>query len=269
MGRHAEAGPKPVTICENTVMPTDLWNVRTTISAALLVDFAMVRGLTKPQALHGTGISEADLTDPAVEIDIDQEFGIIGNILDAVGDQPGLGLLAGMTYHLPVLGALGIAMSTCPTVRDMAETWTRYPSLSYVYARYRLEDDGQRVLCSMATDHLPARVRRFAMERDLVAMRTLQRDLLKSDVIVRRLEVDLEPRTVYEAVGLLLGIPEIVFDAPRTILIFDAVDMKRPMPLANPVIRAQAEQMCLDTLRARADQAETSAAEAGFSSSGC
>lgn len=128
-------------------MLVDSWCVRSIHSAAVLVDYAGNRSMTTAQALAGTGLAAADLEDPEVEIDIAQEFRIVDNILTATGDEPGLGLLAGFSVHLPMLGSLSIALSSCSTVREMAELWARYADLSFAYTRFSLADAGIGCWC--------------------------------------------------------------------------------------------------------------------------
>ncbi|WP_306362899.1 AraC family transcriptional regulator [Nocardia sp. CC227C] len=210
----------------------------------MLVDFAGNRSMTTAQALAGTGLVAADLENPEAEIDIAQEFRIVDNILTATGDEPGLGLLAGFSVHLPMLGSLGIALGSCSTVREMAELWARYADLSFAYTRCTLTDAGDRVLVRLDSEAVPARVRRFAIERDLALVRTVQRELLSWDVPVERLEVTLPYAPVYEAVGVLLGITDIAYDRPADVLVLRAVDLQRPMPQANAVLRRQYERMC-------------------------
>ncbi|WP_280359121.1 AraC family transcriptional regulator [Nocardia otitidiscaviarum] len=225
-------------------MLVDSWCVRSIHSAAVLVDYAGNRSMTAAQALAGTGLATADLEDPEVEIDIAQEFRIVDNILTVTGDEPGLGLLAGFSVHLPMLGSLGIALSSCSTVREMAELWARYADLSFAYTRFSLADVGDRVLVRLDSETVPARVRRFAIERDLALVRTVQRELLSWDVPVERLEVTLPYAPVYEAVGVLLGIADIVYDRPADVLVLRGADLQRPMPQANAVLRRQYERMC-------------------------
>ncbi|MGV9833053.1 AraC family transcriptional regulator ligand-binding domain-containing protein [Nocardia niigatensis] len=232
-------------------MLDDSWCVRSIHSAAVLVEFAASRSMTIAAALADTGLTVADLEDPDIEIDIAQEFRIIGNILDTTGDDPGMGLLAGFSVHLSMLGSLGIAMSSCSTVREMAELWARRAELSFAYCRFTLTDAGDRVLVSLDTEPVPPRLRRFALERDLAALRTIQRELLSWDVLVHRLELTLPYTPVYEAVGVLLGVGDIANDQPANTLVLDAADLQRPMPQANSMLRKQYEQLCAEIVERR------------------
>ncbi|MEU1430812.1 AraC family transcriptional regulator ligand-binding domain-containing protein [Nocardia sp. NPDC005746] len=207
--------------------------------------------MTRAAVLAGTGLTEADLDDPDIEIDIAQEFRLIENILDATGDEPGLGLLAGFSVHLSMLGSLGIALSSCSTVREMAELWARHAELSFAYCRFGIEDARDRVLVTLDTGPVSRRLRRFVIERDLAALRIIQRELLNWDIRVHRLELTLPYAPVYEAVGILLGIGDIGYDRPADMLVLDAADLRRPMPQANSMLRRQYERLCAEIVERR------------------
>lgn len=232
-------------------MLDDSWCVRSIHSAAVLVEFATSRAMTTAAVLAGTGLTEADLDDPDIEIDIAQEFRLVENILDATGDEPGVGLLAGFSVHLSMLGSLGIALSSCSTVREMVELWARHAELSFAYCRFGIADAPDRVLVALDTGPVPPRLRRFAIERDLAALRIIQRELLNWDIRVRRLELTLPYAPVYEAVGMLLGIGDIGYDRPADVLVLDAADLRRPMPQANSMLRRQYEQLCAEIVERR------------------
>lgn len=232
-------------------MPDDPWNVRATLGAASLTDFAVSRGMSRSDALAGSGITESDLHDPDVEINRVQEYPIIRNILANSGNEPGLGLMAGMAIHVPMLGSIGVALSTCATAREMIEMWARYASLSFVYLGYTVEEVGSQVWLTLDPTSVPEELRRFAIERELAALRSVQRDILNWDLPVQRLEVIFEWNPVYEAVGLLLSIPDITFDMPATKLVFEAADLERALPQANSVLCRQHEQICDEILQHR------------------
>ncbi|WP_198347358.1 AraC family transcriptional regulator [Nocardia terrae] len=211
--------------------------------------------MARAAALTGTGLGEAELRDPELEIDIGQEFRIIENILTTTGDEPGMGLLAGFSLHLPMLGSLGIALGACATVREMVELWARYAELSFAYCRFGLADAGERVSVTLDPAAVPPHLRRFAIEHDLAAVRTIQRELLSWDVLVHGLELSLPYAPVYEAVGLLLGIAAIDFDRPVSTLHLDAADLRRPMPQANSTLCRQYERHCAELVARRRGRA--------------
>jgi AraC-like DNA-binding protein len=79
----------------------------------------------------------------------------------------------------------------------------------------------------------------------------VQRDILNWDLPVRRLEVTFEWNPVYEAVGLLLSIPDIAFDMPAVKLVIDAADLERALPQANSVLCRQHARICDEIVQRR------------------
>src|ERR1700757_2991744 len=72
---------------------------RSSASAAVLCQFAGDYGVRLTPCLRGTDISPDMLTDPEAEITAGQELCLIANVLDHLGDGPGLGLQAGVRYR--------------------------------------------------------------------------------------------------------------------------------------------------------------------------
>ena len=72
---------------------------RSPASARLLVDFGDERGVPHATLLAGTGLANAQLDDPKVEVTAAQELRLTGNLLRALGRAPGLGFEVGLRYH--------------------------------------------------------------------------------------------------------------------------------------------------------------------------
>ncbi|MES0875409.1 AraC family transcriptional regulator [Sinimarinibacterium thermocellulolyticum] len=142
---------------------------RSVVSAQLLARIANERGLPLDACLRGTQLDAASLLDPATEITADQELRLIRNILEGLGDPPGLGLDAGLRYHLSSYGIWGFALLSSPTFRSAAQIAVRYLDLSYAFARYRLENRGRDLLIVLDDSEVPDDVRQFLVERDFAA----------------------------------------------------------------------------------------------------
>jgi hypothetical protein len=127
------------------------------------------RGLPAEVCLRATGLAPGGLLDPATEITADQELRLIRNILEGLGDPPGLGLDAGLRYHLSSYGIWGFALLSSPTFRSAAQIAVRYLDLSYAFARYRLENRGRDLLITLDDNEVPDDVRQFLVECDFAA----------------------------------------------------------------------------------------------------
>jgi Arabinose-binding domain of AraC transcription regulator, N-term len=94
------------------------WDVeRAPTSVQLLVGLGADYGLTAQTCLKRTGLRVENLGDPAAAVGARQELTVIANLLAALGDPPGIGLEAGIRYHLTTYGIWGFAMISSPSWR--------------------------------------------------------------------------------------------------------------------------------------------------------
>ncbi|MFC9993214.1 AraC family transcriptional regulator [Nocardia sp. NPDC127526] len=225
--------------------------LRSITSAALLVDFATGRGLETATVLRETGIREADLVDSTAEITLGQELALMRNVVAGVGDEPGVGLMAGLLCHPPSLGVLGFALMSCNTVRDAVEMALRYADLSFTVARHTLVMNDQEVSIIRDDTHVPPELRRFAVERDVAAIWTIQQDVMPMRPPLSRVAVAFPPHPVYEMFGAMLGVEEVVFNAPRSVVTGPASIQYLQLPQANAATARYYEKQCADLMQRR------------------
>ncbi|MEU8899914.1 AraC family transcriptional regulator ligand-binding domain-containing protein [Nocardia sp. NPDC048505] len=232
-------------------MADELVSLRPVTSVALLVEYAVGRGLATPDVLRDTEITEAQLTEPAGEVMLVQELRVLRNIVAGLDDEPGMGFLAGLLCHPPSLGVLGFALLTSPNLRHALEIGLRYADLSFTAAAHALHDAGSELHIIRDDSALPPEIRRFALERDLAAISTIQQDLLSTRIPVERVEVPFDAHPVYEMFGAVLGVEDIRFGAPRTALVVQASVLQLPLPQANVAGARMYEQQCADLVQRR------------------
>ncbi|MRH88974.1 helix-turn-helix domain-containing protein [Nocardia sp. SYP-A9097] len=220
-------------------------------NAALLVEFGAQRGLAAEDVLAGTRIELEDLGDAEVMITCEQEYALMRNLLAGCVDEPGLGLLAGMLCHPTSLGIWGFALSTSSTLRQALEIGVRYLDLSFAAGEMRLETRGTNVVIIRDDSALPPELRRFTLERDMVAIGIVQQDLLPMRLPAIRLELALPAHPMYEAVSTLLGVSDLIFDAGRSALTLPASALEMPLPQANPASMKMYEEQCAEMVQRR------------------
>ncbi|MEV6772752.1 AraC family transcriptional regulator ligand-binding domain-containing protein [Nocardia sp. NPDC051030] len=226
-------------------------NLRSITSAALLVEFATSRGLELPTLLRDTGIRDINLVDSTAEITLGQELALMRNVVAGVGDEPGMGLMAGLLCHPPSLGVLGFALMSCPTVRDAVDLALRYADLSFTVARHQVVMNGEEVSIVRDDSGVPPEVRRFAVERDVAAIWTIQQDVLPMRPPIIRVAVAFPPHPVYEMFGAMLGVEEVVFNAARSVVTGPAGLQNLVLPQANAATARFYEQQCADLMQRR------------------
>lgn len=219
--------------------------LRAPTSALLLAKLGVDHGVPMATCLARTGLTPADLRDPAGTVTGGQELVIIDNILDALGDPPMLGLEAGLRYHLTTYGIWGFALISSPTLRDAVHLGLRYLDLTYSYCRLTSRESPEEIDLRLELDGMSPRLERFLIERDVAAIHVIQRELLPSATTLRRVTFAFPapppehlPR-YQEVFGLL---PR--FDAPEHTAVFAGTNLDQPLPQAEQLTAEQAEAQC-------------------------
>ena len=150
---------------------------RTVASVKILCELGVRLGSSLSALLTGSSILPAQLDDPHLEIDPDQELQVIHNLVRLHGKVPGLGLMAGSEYHLTTYGIWGYALITSPTFRQAVELGLRYLDLTFAFSKVELTQANGIASIVLSVDHLPPAVRTFVAERDSAAIQVLQREL--------------------------------------------------------------------------------------------
>ncbi len=95
---------------------------RSAISVQLMTQFGLDHGMTLEQCLGRTGLDIGVLADPGAEVEATQELELLRNINRHIGQRPGIGLKAGLRYHL---NATASGASRCSAARpsSVPRTW--------------------------------------------------------------------------------------------------------------------------------------------------
>ncbi len=159
-------------------MPTPPWSPRrSAISAHLLIQFGIDRGLGLEQCLAGSGLDIRLLGDPSGEIDAAQELSVVRNLVRHLGDACAPGLAAGLRYHLNAYGIWGFALLSSPTFLSAAQLGLRYLDLTFAFHGIRLEVHDDEAHLVLDDAGIPEDLRIFLLERDAGGVLRIQRDL--------------------------------------------------------------------------------------------
>jgi AraC-like DNA-binding protein len=226
--------------------------LRAPTSALLLTNFGQGYGIPATRCLAGTELRLDDLRQPDRTVTGEQELVIIANILDELGDPPGLGLLAGLRYHLTTYGIWGFALISSPTLRDAIHLGLRYLDLTYSYCRFTNRETPAELDLRLEVDGMTPRLERFLIERDVAAIHVIQRELLPTATHLRRVSFTFPPPAPeflsrYEEVFGLMP----TFNAPEHTAVFDGVQLDTALPQAEAITADQAEAQCQGLVQAR------------------
>ena len=209
----------------------------------LMTELGIDHGLSARTCLAGTGLKEQDLTDPAVVVSAKQELRLISNLIDHLGDVPGLGIEAGRRYHFTAFGALGFAMVSSPNARSALDIALRYFQLTFAFTRFHVEEKGDETHITLDDSSLPDAIRAFVVERDSSALVTVQRDLFSSRPGLNNLHFSFpEPANtdLYEA---FYGIRPL-FGAMSNTAIMSTAAIMEPLSQSNELALKAAEDQC-------------------------
>jgi AraC-like DNA-binding protein len=228
------------------------WDVeRPPMSVQLLIRLGADHGLSARVCLESTGLAEEGLSDTGATVSARQELTIIANLLRALGDPPGLGLEAGIRYHLTTYGIWGFAMISSPTWRSAIDIGLKYLDLTFAFTRIQARDRGEEFHLVLDTPDIPLALQRFVIERDSAAIQTIQHELFASPIHLREVSYAFaapEPGAgrYAEIFGVMptFGAPECAVGIPPEIL-----DL--PLPQANEHTTAIAREQCRQLLASR------------------
>ncbi|WP_431908464.1 AraC family transcriptional regulator [Amycolatopsis thermoflava] len=225
--------------------------LRAPASALLLTRLGMERGVPAAESLRGTGLRMADLANPDQPVTAAQEMTVIANLVRTLGDPPGLGLDAGLRYHLTTYGIWGFALISSPTLRSAISVGLRYLDLTYSFCRMTPVEAGDELTLVLDASAAPEELRRFLLERDAAAIHTIQRELLAAPSRLHRVSFAFAPPAgglarYTEVFGLR---PE--FGAAADSVSFDRASLDSPLPQAEPLTASLAEAQCRRLLEQR------------------
>lgn len=225
---------------------------RSSASVRLLVEFGQERGLDISKILARSRLKEADLADPAIELDASQELCVVGNLIRACR-QPGLGLEVGMRYNFASYGLWGLGLISSATAGDALALALRFIPLTFAFCRISGGLDGDMCTVTFEAPDVEPALQRFLVERDVAAAARLMRETMGPDFTLSRftLKHTIQPGASWleGQLGMRGGRPE--FGASSNSLGFDRQLLNLRLPQANPVTVAMCERACEELLERR------------------
>ena len=232
------------------------WNfARSPVSVRLLLDFGRARGIEAAALLRGTRLDPAQLADPEMTVSASQELTVAGNLLRQMGDEPGVGLQLGLSYHLSAYGILGYGLMSSATGADALALARGFLPLTYAFvsiAHRRIGDFDELIFAP--PDDLDPALQGFVVERAMGATSRLLRDVLGSSFELAGFGLcsaaPLGRQQVRHVHLRVLG-AAIQYHAPANALSFAHEHLTQPLPQANAVTAAMCERMCAELLARR------------------
>ncbi len=230
-----------------------IWDVAlSSATGRHILETARRHGVDAAVCLSGTGLTTAELHDPATEIYASQELTMMRNLIGRLGDRPGLGMETGMQYNLADTGIFGYALMASPTFGDAIDVACRYAALTDSYLCLAApEVTAAEAVMVFDDSRIPRDVRRFVIERDFAIMLRLLPLLLGTSATPLTVRMELADLQLPVSTVEFDNLTVIVQTGPRSALIMPADLMQRSMPAADAQTAAICIRQCEELLNRR------------------
>lgn len=230
-------------------------------SARLLFDFGSERGLSSAKLLAGSGLSQAQLADPNVQLTASQELHVAKNLLRLLNFPDGLGLQVGLRYHFSTFGMWGYGLISSATTGEAIDRALRYLPLTSAFTTVTYHEEEDLAVLSFDEPKFEPELRRFLTEREIVAAAVLLHEIAGTGFSLTHFTLkydDSRSPEVAQAIGRAFQvIPE--YRSKQNSLVFRREFLARRLPQANPINASMCEQMCGQLLERRRAQAGATA----------
>ncbi|MDO8650651.1 MAG: AraC family transcriptional regulator [Undibacterium sp.] len=212
---------------------------------AVLVDILMEEGITAEDALAGSGISPAQVLDPASRTSARQLLAVCSNALRLSCD-PCIAIKAGKRIHITHLGLYGFALLSSSTPSDAIEFAIKYrPLAAPLIGLHFYEDSDAAVwefsdVLSLGVD---SELFRFVLEFQLGTQLSLHSDILGQPVTPSEIMLAFSPPGHASAYEELLGCPAL-FGQSNNELRFSRQWMEKKLTFANPITAKLVRETC-------------------------
>ncbi|MGH8504374.1 MAG: AraC family transcriptional regulator [Stenotrophobium sp.] len=208
--------------------------------------------------LTGTGLDEATLNEVETEITAEQELRLIRNVVNALPKTEGLALEAGKRYQLTDFGIWGYALFSSRNLREALRLALRYLDLSFIFGELIFEESASSARLHFDYSMIPADIRQFLIERDLIAIQVVARLVFPKSQPLIGMEFGF-PKPVYaDRLAKSLGfMPKFGTKDTRCVFNLDVLD--QPLPQANTATARMCEIECQKLLTRRRARSGVSA----------
>ncbi|OEC90612.1 AraC family transcriptional regulator [Acinetobacter sp. YK3] len=233
-----------------------LWTYERSIhSVRLMADFAAEFGVSHQQILKGTGLEQQQLLDPNTLVTGQQELQLIRNLVEKFEQRPLLGLEIGTRYHFTTFGSLGLALISSANIREALNFALAYFPLSFAFSQFVVSEQAetQSVQIEIVVDEgIPKTLWPFIIERDVAALITVQRDLMRAH-LCQKVVFSFPLRGEMQPYTALFGVtPE--FGGSKNLIVLNAEKIDQKLSMANELVLHAAEEQCRQTLDKRQSQ---------------
>jgi AraC-like DNA-binding protein len=220
---------------------------------AMVSDALIAAGASAERALHGTGLSVAELHSPATKISLDQLVTGYQNAIK-LGRDPSLAYRLGSNIHVSLYGMYGYAILCSTDFRRTMDFAVRYHQLATPLASISFAETHQGIwtIEPVVHRHMSAELYRFVVELQFGTHVSLHRDVMGPAFVPREVCIAYRPADI-EFLSTLIGCP-VRAEQRKNQLIFDSNWLDAVPALGNRITFSALTEVCdhlLEDMRRR------------------
>ncbi|MBV8667346.1 MAG: AraC family transcriptional regulator [Burkholderiaceae bacterium] len=227
---------------------------RRTKSIQLMVSLGIEHGMSTADLLAGSGITPELFQQPLAEVEASQELRVIRNLQQGCAHVAGLGLLAGKRYLATSYDELGYGFMSSETLLDAVRFLVRFRRLTALFVGMHLEEGPDTTSLVLDASAIPADVRQFVLERDMVAIRMPLLGLFSREAPpLEKIELNFSAPAYRDLFGQAFFVEPVFGQGRNSISVSSSALMRAPQQ-ANPTMFRQCEAMCQQQLDERRNE---------------
>lgn len=209
------------------------------------------------QLLQGTGLDEAGLESPELEISENQHIQILHNLIKLTND-PGIGLTVGLGRFISSLDRFGYAMISCATFRESLEVGIKFQRVVGRFCGRQLIMsffvEGDTAVIQINDDPALGELRIFAIEEMFGCILGQTKWVTGKSLKIKSVHCSYGPRSYADIYQNVFQCP-IFFDSPHNQIRFSKSILDTPLPQACSHSASMYKAYC-EELAVQLDQAE-------------
>ncbi|ASP40752.1 hypothetical protein CHH28_19675 [Bacterioplanes sanyensis] len=213
---------------------------------ATLVRVGESKGISTDVLLHNTGLNADMFGDPSARLSYQQVLLLAENLIRSYPDDS-LGLDIGAAIKINQFGMLGYAIMSCADIRSALQLGLRFHPLVDPAFTFEVVEQNEQSAVRLTT-HIPIEhIYRMLCDLFVVNFTCLARFLTGRDLQPVAVHLN-HPRPQYEQRYKEFFDCPVLFDQPRTELVFDSSILDEAVQMADQATAAMAENQCEEIL---------------------
>lgn len=216
--------------------------VRLAIGLATLVELLERRGQSTSALLEKAQIPSFALEEPRYKISIEQELAFTGLALKALPPVES-GLNVGRRSNITLMGVVGLAAATSPSVLEALKVILSYPALVWSVFNVAVWRNDRSVFVSFSDPGSLGVTEPFFAMRDIACGVTLLRDAVEKPIAPEVVRLSQSRPACFRACEDFFRC-SVLFDQPVDEITFRSRDMDQDLPKQNKVLNVFLHSQC-------------------------